>query len=367
MPAGAKALEPSPAPRARARKIRVGIVGTGGMAHTHAEAFAAIPGCELAAACDVDRARAEVFAAKFRIPGVFTDLDRFLAGGGVDAVAVVTPDKFHAPVSLACLKAGRHVLCEKPLATSYADAAKMAAAAKSSGVINMVNFSYRNAPAIQHAARLTAKGALGRILHVQGAYYQDWLACDAWGYWKTSPGLLWRLSTAHGSKGVLGDVGVHLLDFASLPAGPIRSVACLLKTFPKAPGDRAGEFVLDANDSAIITAEFEGGAAGALMTTRWAAGHRNSIELRLYGEEGALRIDLDRSWTQLELCKVRRRMPGPWTAVECKPAPTIWQRFISSIRSGVNDQPDFQRGAEIQKALDACEKSHKTGRAVPLA
>lgn len=348
------------------RKIRLGIVGTGGMANMHAEAFSNIKNCELAAVCDIDFARAKAFAAKYRIPAVFSDFYQFLANTDLDAVSNVTPDKFHAPISIACLKAGKHVLCEKPLATRHADALKMTVAAQQHKRINMVNFSYRNAAVIQHAAELVKKGSLGRILHVQGTYYQDWLACDAWGDWKTSPSWLWRLSTSHGSKGVLGDVGVHLLDFASFPVGSLHSVNCRLKTFPKVPHDRVGDFVLDANDSAIITVEFEGGAIGALMTTRWATGQRNSIELHLYGEEGALHIDLDRSLTQLHLYKLRRRKPGRLIAVECKPTPTIYQRFIRSIQKGSNDQPDFKRGAEIQKALDACEKSHKTGRAVAL-
>ncbi len=336
------------------------------MANEHARQFKTIPGCELVAACDVDAGRVAQYAADHGIPATFTDLDRFLAEGDFEAVANVTPDRFHAPISLACLKAGKHVLCEKPLATCYADAAKMARAAEAAGVINMVNFSYRNSSAIQEAARLVTAGALGPIKHVEGSYFQDWLATDHWGSWKTSPGWLWRLSTAHGSKGVLGDVGVHLIDFSSFPVGPLTSVRCLLTTFPKAPGDKIGEYTLDANDSALITATFEGGAVGILQTTRWATGHRNRVAVSIFGEEGAIKIDLERSYSAYEFCKVKKRLAGPWQTVETKPTPSIYQRFITSIRTGRNDQPDFARGAAIQKALDACEASNRTGRPVKL-
>lgn len=350
----------------KAKKIRLGIVGTGGMANWHAKRFNELPGCSIVAACDVDEGKVRQFSYNHGIPAPFTDLEKFLLHGGVDAVVNVTPDRFHAPISLACLKAGKHVLCEKPLATSYRDAKKMAGAAAAAGVIHMVNFSYRNAPAIQKAAAMTSAGSFGRILHVQAEYYQDWLSGDAWGHWKTEPGWLWRLSTAHGSMGVLGDVGVHLLDFASFPVGRIASVNCLLKTFPKAPGEKIGEYVLDANDSAVITATFEGGAVGALQTSRWTTGHRNSIKLAVYGEEGAFRIDLDKSYTQFEVCTVKKRVVSPWKTLELKSTPDIQQRFLRGIKTGVNDQPDFFRGAEIQKALDACIKSHSSGRTVVL-
>lgn len=346
--------------------IKLAIVGTGGMANAHADNFQTIRGCKIVAACDVDQKRAEAFAAKYGVSKAFGSVEELLQWGRFDAAANVTPDGFHAPISLALLAAGKHVLCEKPLAVCYSDAAEMVRAARKAGVINMVNFSYRRHPAIHKAHALVQQGALGRLMHVEATYFQSWLAQNAWGDSRTESGWLWRQSTAHGSKGVLGDVGVHLLDFASFPAGDIASVYCRLKTFPKAPGNRIGEYKLDANDSAVITAEFANGALGALRTTRWATGHHNSITLALYGEEGALRIDLDRSGTELELCRVKARKLGPWKTVPCGKVPGMYQRFIASIRKGVNDQPDFARGAAIQKVLDACEQSHRESRTILL-
>jgi predicted dehydrogenase len=258
------------------------------------------------------------------------------------------------------------VLCEKPLATNHKDAKRMVAAARRAGVINMVNFSYRNAPAIQKAARLVQSGKLGDIVHLEASYLQSWLVSKSWGDWKTSPGWLWRLSTAHGSHGVLGDIGVHILDFASFPAGPIKSVQARLKTFDRLKGKRIGPYTLDANDSAAIQVEFANGALGVIHTTRWATGHHNSLALEIHGTKGALRVDLDRSPDQVEVCLGPDVDRARWRPLRAAATPDIYRRFIQAIRTGTSGDPDFARGAEIQKVLDACIESDRLGRAVPV-
>lgn len=346
--------------------IRIGIVGTGGMARAHADAFNRIRGCRLVAACDVVKERVEAFGRKHGIPNVYTDLGEMLAGAEMDAVSNVTPDGFHAPISLKAIRKGLHVLCEKPLAVNYPDAKKMATAAKRKGVINMVNLSYRNSAAIHRAHTLVRQGAIGRIMHVEASYLQEWLGAMDWKALSRAPAMLWRLSTEHGSKGVLGDIGVHILDFASYPVGGIRSVSCRLKTFPKVKGNRIGDYKLDANDSAIVTVEFANGAIGAIHTTRWATGQSNSLRLRIYGDKGAIIVDLDRSYTELQLLRARARAGRQWETVKCRPTPSIYQRFIKSIKTGVNDQPDFARGAAVQKVMDACFESDRRGRPVKV-
>jgi predicted dehydrogenase len=346
--------------------IRLAIVGTGGMAHGHAKAFAAIRGCRLAAACDVLPDRAAAFAREFGIPAVYSEVDAMLAGTDVDAVTVVTPDASHSAVALKAIARGKHVLCEKPLATDYPDAAKMAAAARRAGVINMVNLSYRNSAAIQKAHQVVEQGELGRIMHVEASYLQGWLAGKHWGDWRTSPAWLWRLSTRHGSNGVLGDIGVHILDFATFAAGGARSVDCRLRTFPKAKNNRIGDYPLDANDSAVITIELAGGGLGTVHTTRWATGHANSLRLRVFGDKGALVVDLDQAWDVLQVCRGADVDKLRWKSLKCAPTPTIYQRFIRSIRTGRNDQPDFARGAAVQKMLDACIESDRRGAAIRL-
>lgn len=346
----------------------IAIVGTGGMANMHAQEYAKIPGVQLTACCDIDEARSKAFAEKHKIPAHFTDLDKMLSKASIDGVSVVTSDAGHKPVSMACLAKKKHVLCEKPLAPNYKDALEMAQAAAKAGTINMVNFSYRNSSAIHRAAQLVATGELGRIFHVQAHYLQSWLTSNHWGDWKTSFGWLWRLSTAHGSKGVLGDIGVHIIDFASYPVGPIESVNCRLKTFDKAPANKVGEYTLDANDSAVMHVTFAGGALGTIATTRLATGHANSLHLAIYGEKGGLKIDLDASYTQMEISRIGAGgIYEGWERLNTGDVPNIYQRFITSIEKGVNDQPDFARGAAIQKVLDACEASSNTGQTIHLA
>ncbi len=348
----------------RPRTVRVALIGTGGMANEHVKLFRAVPGCRLVAAADVDRERAREFARRHDISESFGSAEELLAGCDFDAASIVAPDAAHATLSILCLKAGKHVLCEKPLATSHAEARQMAAVARRSGTVAMVNFSYRNWSALQGVAAVVASGRLGELRHVEASYLQSWLVSRIWGDWRTGPAWLWRLSTQHGSLGVLGDVGVHILDFATYPAGPLRSVHCRLKTFSKALGDRIGEYRLDANDSAVITAEFANGALGTIHTTRWACGHVNRLYLKISGSLGTVEIDSERATDSYRIC-AGRDVHGPrWREVRVKPTPTNHARFIRSIRTGAIAQPDFAEGAAIQRVLDACFESDARGTTV---
>lgn len=348
--------------------IRLAIVGTGGMANVHAAEFLKQSGVVLEAVCDISEERAREFSRRHTggRAKIFTDFGEMLGTVPLDALSNVTPDGLHAPLTLQAIAKGLHVFCEKPLATTYADALKMAKAAKKAGVINMVNFTYRNASAIQKARELVEAGKLGDIVHVEASYLQSWLSSKGWGDWKTSPVWLWRLSTKHGSRGVLGDVGVHIIDFASMPVGPLRSVNARLKTFTAIKGKRIGAYPLDANDSAIMNVEFANGALGVIHTTRWATGYPNSLFLRLHGTKGALRIDLDKSPNSLEVSLGRDIDQFAWKTIKVPETPSTYARFIAAIRSGKNGEPDFARGAEIQKVLDACVESDRRGTTVRL-
>ena len=201
--------------------IRVGIVGTGSMAKSHAQSFAAIDGVKLAVCHDIIAERAKAFAATHGVGKVAGTLDDVL--GECDLVAVVTPDAAHARITLAALAAGKHVLCEKPLTVTMAEATKVAKAARLAsrrGQHHAVNFSKRNTPAIQRAMEIVRDGQLGEIRHVHGSYLQGWLASRYLGPW-TDAWLLWRLCTDMGSGGVLADLGVHLLDYVTAVAGAV--------------------------------------------------------------------------------------------------------------------------------------------------
>ena len=348
--------------------IKIAIIGTGGMANAHANNYKNIPGCKIVAGVDIDSTRVEAFAREHNIPQTYTSVEELIKKCDFDAASVVTPDAFHVPCALPLVKAGKHVLCEKPLAPIAKEAKKLVTAAKKSGIINMVNFSYRNSSALHKIHDLVSKGKLGRIMHFEAHYLQTWLTAKVWADWKKTPAWLWRLSTAHGSKGSLGDIGVHIVDLTSYAAGEsIVAVNSQLKTFKKqVPNERIGDYKLDANDSSFMRVELSGGGMGAISTTRWATGQPNSLALNLYGDKGAVRLDLDKSYDTFEACLGRDVDKAQWKTINCKKTPNMWQRFIKSIKTGKNDASDFERGWQVQKALDACFASDESGKTVKI-
>lgn len=338
--------------------IRLAIVGTGGMAANHAENFAAIPGVTLVAGVDTRPVQLASFQEKHSIPNGFASVQALLDWGRFDAVTNVTPDAAHHATTLPFLAAGKHVLCEKPLATDESAARDMADRAERAGVVNMVNLSYRNVPALQKAAQMVRAGTIGTIRHFEASYLQSWLTQDAWGAWDQQDQWLWRLSTAHGSKGVLGDVGIHILDYATFIADqPVAEISCRLATFDKAPGGRIGDYVLDANDSATMQVVLANGALGTVAATRFATGHLNDLRLRLYGDRGGLEVRFENQQSRLLACLSPDLQQAKWNEVTCPPVPTIYQRFISAIRGEDRADPTFARGAELQRLLDQAERS----------
>ena len=344
--------------------VRLLILGLGGMAKTHAEGFSAIPGVSLVAGVDTRPAQLAAFQTDHAIPHGFASLDAALAWGEFDAVTNVTPDAAHYATTMPVLAAGKHILCEKPLATNATHASEMAAAAAQAGVVNMVNLTYRNVPAMQRGAEMVRDGVLGPIRHFEASYLQSWLTQPAWGHWDREPQWLWRLSTAHGSKGVLGDVGIHILDFATFVAGlAVVDVSCLLTTFDKAPGGQIGDYVLDANDSATMQVRLENGALGTIGATRFATGHFNDLRLRLFGVNGGLEVSFENDTSRLCACLGADILTATWREVDCPPVPTNYQRFIAAIRGEDAGKPNFARGAELQQILDAAEASASHGGA----
>lgn len=347
--------------------IKIAIVGTGGMAHAHANAFQKLNGCKLVAGVDIQEDNLNAYCDKFEIENRFTDVKDLVKWGNFDAAVVATIDSAHVPCSLPLVKAGKHVLCEKPIAPTAKEGKRLVTAAEKAGVINMINFSYRNSAVLHHAQKLVASGKLGRLMHLEAHYLQTWLTSPVWGDWKTTPAWLWRLSTEHGSKGALGDVGVHIVDLTTYVANErVKALNCKLKTFDKAPGNKIGEYTLDANDSALLQVELAGGAIGTINTTRWATGQVNSLKLNLYGEKGALKIDLDKSGEELEVCLGADVKKAQFKTVKARKTPNMQQRFLTSIRTGKNDPSDFRRGWEVQRVLDACFTSDESAQTVKI-
>lgn len=356
--------------------MRLLILGTGAMAAQHAAAFGEIDGVELVAAVDPHAERLASFADRFGIERRFAALSEAIDWNGFDAVANTTPDSAHYETTMACVVIGKHVFCEKPLATDRKLAAEMTKAAQDAGVVNMVNLLYRGVAPLQTAREMVLAGEIGEVKHVEASYLQSWLTQPSWGDWRTEDTWLWRLSTKHGSNGVLGDVGIHILDFACYGAAlDITDVHCHLKTFPKARDDRIREYELDANDSFTMNARFDNGAIGVIHSSRWASGHRNDLALRIYGDKGGLEVkswyggDLvsDPDYSSLRACRDQDLETGTWRDVPARPVPLNYQRFVEAVRLGQTQEPSFATATRLQQILDISFQSHTQNAALSTA
>lgn len=347
--------------------IKIAIIGTGRMATSHARAYAEIKGCKVVAGVDLNQKQGEAFCKEYNIKESYTSTEELLKNCDFDAASVVTPDAFHVACALPLVKAGKHILCEKPIAPEAKEAKKLVVAAQKAGVINMINFSYRNSPALHKIHDIVASGKIGRIMHFEAHYLQAWLSSKVWGDWREESTWLWRMSTAHGSKGVLGDVGVHIVDLATFAANDdIHSMNGCIKTFNKTKTNKHKGYTLDANDSAFMRVELKNGGMGIISATRWASGQVNSLALNLYGDKGGIRLDLDKSREEYEICVGKDHDKAKWKTVKVKATPNMYKRFITSIRTGKNDASTFERGWIIQKALDTCIQSSKTGKTINI-
>jgi predicted dehydrogenase len=345
-------------------ELRVAIIGAGGMAASHALGFKAIEGLKVVACCDIDGKRAKDFAERFSVPKAYTDYAELLKEERLDGVSVVTVDSTHAPISIAALKRGLHVLCEKPMATGVAEAEEMLAAAKASGLVNMVHFSKRNSRGLAAARAMIDRGALGRILHVDASYLHSWLSTKCWGDWATESAWQWRLSTRHGSAGCLGDIGCHIYDMAGYLAGDLAEISCTLRTFDKGiAGNRVGDYVFDANDAFVSTVSFAGGAIGTVQASRWATGHPNREYIGVYGDKGAVEVDFEKGDQRL---RYTEGAGNEWNDVVAPPAPKLWERFAAAMRRGEGDECDFANGLKVQRYLEASFESDRTGAPVAI-
>lgn len=349
------------------------ILGTGAMAVQHAEAFGNIDGVKLVAAIDPHPERLVSFSDRFGIEHRFATLSEAIDWNGFDAIANTTPDNVHYETTMACIAAGKHIFCEKPLATDRVLAAEMTRAAQEAGVVNMVNLLYRGVAPLQTAREMVVAGEIGEVKHVEASYLQSWLTQPAWGDWRTDERWLWRLSTQHGSNGVLGDIGIHIVDFACYGAAlDITDVHCRLKTFPKAEGNRIGDYELDANDSFTINASFDNGAIGVIHSSRWASGHRNDLALRIYGDKGGLEVKswrgghlvADPRYSSLRVSQDQELEAGRWHDVPVRPIPLNYQRFIEAVRRGKTQEPSFATATRLQQILDTCFQSHARNAAL---
>ncbi|MFJ4124776.1 dehydrogenase [Streptomyces sp. FT05W] len=258
----------------------------------------------LAAICGRDRTAVEAAAARHGWAAAETDWRALIARDDVQLVDICTPGDSHAEIAIAALEAGKHVLCEKPLANTVAEAEAMAQAAERAaarGQVAIVGFNYRKVPALTHARAMIEEGRLGRLRHVRATYLQDWLVDPE------SP-LTWRLERERAGSGALGDLGAHIVDLAQHLAGePLVGVSAVSETFvrerPVLAGPAAGlpgaadgtaRGAVTVDDATLFTGRLASGALASFEATRMAAGRKNALRLEINGERGSIAFDLER-------------------------------------------------------------------------
>ena len=295
----------------------------------------------------------------------------------VAIVDIATPTDLHAEIAIAALNAGKHVLCEKPLAMTVAEATAIQAAAKDSAGKFAVAFNYRFVPAIQLARQIIAEGRLGRIYHFRARYLQDWLASPE------AP-MSWRLDRQRAGSGVLGDLGAHVIDLAHFLVGPMTGVVGQTATLVGErtwPDGTAGVVTVD--DAASALARFQGGALGVFEVSRMAAGSKNRNQIEIEGDRGAIRFDLERL-NELEFYSADDppHLRGFRTILATEPEHPFlkhwwppghmlgWEHahihliasFLGDIVNGTTTAPTVEDGVACQRVLAAVEQSASNGQ-----
>jgi predicted dehydrogenase len=284
-----------------------------------------------------------------------------VARDDIDLVDICVPGYLHEPIAVAALAAGKHVLCEKPLANTLDEAGRMASAARSaaaSGVRAMVGFNYRRVPAIARARALVTSGGIGQVREVRASYLQDWLA-DPSAPWT------WRMSAAEAGSGALGDIGSHIIDLTQhLTGSLVTGVSAISSTFTHSrPG---GEVTVD--DAVMFTARLSAGAIASYEASRVATGRKNALCVELYGTKGSIAFDLERlNELQIDGQRVLITEPGdPYLAAWWPPGHVLgWDStfvhevrdLVTAIASGTDPTPSFADGLAVQRVLDAVARS----------
>jgi len=356
-------------------RLRVALIGQGFMGRAHSNAFRQagrffdVPyQIDCAVVCARDRERLEQMAAVWGWAETATDWRAVVERKDIDLVDVAAPNCLHAPIAISAAKAGKMVLCEKPMAVSAEEGARMVEAAR--GVPNMVWYNYRRVPAISFCRRLIEEGRIGRVFHYRATYLQSWGPDPARvGTWKTQRALA--------GSGALGDLGSHLIDTALWLNGGIREVCSQLHTFY--PGR-------DLEDAAMFMARFENGSLGSFEATRFGIGNRNRNAFEINGERGMLRFNLE-DLNRLEFFDAGdpAGLQGPRNLLVTGPdhpyAANFWKPghiigyehtfiaaladFLEAARRGRPCHPTFEDAQQTQWVMEACEHSARSGKWEP--
>jgi len=283
-----------------APRIGVGMLGYAFMGKAHSNAFKTLPYMmypppavpRLVGICGRNEAAVAEAARRYGYERPYTDWRAMLDNDDIQLFDNGGPNDLHAEPCIVAAGAGKHLLCEKPLARSAEESRAMLDAAEAAGVKHMTAFNYRFVPAIRQARELIASGALGRIYHYRAVYLQEWIMP----HYGTP--MIWRLDKAAAGSGALGDLGAHIIDLAHYLIGGIRAVSAMTKTFIEERrldcGADSKTATVDVDDAFVANIEFENGALGSLEATRFAAGRKNHEVLEINGEKGSLRFNLER-------------------------------------------------------------------------
>jgi predicted dehydrogenase len=373
--------------------LGVGLIGYAFMGAAHSQAWRTAPHFfdlplrpQLTVLAGRDAVRVADAAERLGWSSVETDWRRVLERDDVDLVDVCTPGDTHAEIAIAALEAGKHVLCEKPLANTVAEAeamAEAAARAATRGVRSMVGFTYRRVPAIGLARELVAQGRLGEIRHVRAQYLQDWIADP------TAP-MSWRLQKEKAGSGALGDIGAHIVDLTQHITGQrLTGVSALLETFVKerplpasegslsgVAGQGTGRVTVD--DAAVFLGRFDGGALATFEATRFALGRKNAIRIEVNGSRGSLAFDFEdmnvlhfydgdepaatAGFRRIVVTEPEHPYVGAWwpaghgLGYEHGFTHQVVD-LVTAIAKGEDPTPSFADGLQVQRVLDAVERS----------
>ena len=374
-------------------EIGVGLVGYKFMGRAHSNAYRQVPhffhvdpAPRMVAICGRDEASVRNAAENLGWEGYETDYEALIARPDIQLIDVSTPGDTHKDVVLAALKAGKHVICEKPLANNLAEAREMLEAANAAGTVAVVNYNYRRVPAVQLAKKLIDDGLIGEVRHWRAVYLQDWINDPEFP-------LVWRLQKEHAGSGALGDIAAHITDLGMFLLGPIDEVVGTLSTFIKrrkvataegkgaglaaASGDEYGDVTVD--DSTTFLANFASGATGTFEATRLAPGRRNYNSFEINGSKGSITFNLERlNELQLYLVDDPTGIQGFRTISVTEgvhPYAGAWwpaghpigyeHTFVHAVKDlldgigGKSDSPgpSFAEGFAVQAVLDAVERS----------
>ncbi|MDN3352269.1 Gfo/Idh/MocA family oxidoreductase [Actinomadura sp. DC4] len=319
-----------------------------------------------------------------------TDWRRVLDRDDVQVVDICTPGDTHAEIALAALEAGKHVLCEKPLANTVAEAEEMTAAAEAAqgrGVLSSVGFNYRRTPALAYARRLVEEGAVGTVRHIRAHYLQDWIVDPEFP-------LVWRLQKDKAGSGALGDIGAHVVDLSQFLTGQrLTEVSGHLTRFVErrplaqetsglsaSGGAETGEVTVD--DAAVFFGRTDGGALATYEATRFATGRKNAMRIELNGSAGGIAFDFE-SMNELHVydgtahprdAGFRRILvtepDHPYTGAWWPPGHGLGYEhtfvheiadFVRDVAAGTPPTPSFADGLQVQRVLDAVERSSAAG------